>query len=308
MGIQANFLRILESAKAGKPDTLEITIDGECYLRNFRPEERLLILGAGHVAQPVCSFAAQLGFAVTVVDDRPSFANQSRFPEAVNILCDSFPSAIQRFGITENDYVVIVTRGHRWDADCLRCIFPGTFPRYLGMIGSKRRTVGLLNLLEEEGHSRALLDRIHTPIGVDIGALTVKEIGISIVAELIACRRSGSKRRSKSATLVSEDVDIPLLEMLADPKQRKCLLLVYETAGSTPVKSGAMMAVDDRFQTAGTIGGGCSENAVLRDAFHMIGTGETRCVTIDMSNDVAEEEGMVCGGTMKVLIEDGSEA
>ena len=93
-------------------------------------------------------------------------------------------------------------------------------------------------------------------------------------------------------------------EFLAEDPAPKALLTVIETQGSTPVKSGAMMAVDQALRMAGTIGGGCSENAVLMDAYRIIGTGAKRCVTIDMSNDVAEEEGMVCGGQMKVMIED----
>ena len=97
-----------------------------------------------------------------------------------------------------------------------------------------------------------------------------------------------------------------LLECLATDKSPKALLIVYETSGSTPVKSGAMMTVDQNFQSVGTIGGGCSENAVRMEAYRMIGTGTWRCVTVDMSNDVAEDEGMVCGGQMKVLIEDVS--
>ena len=129
-------------------------------------------------------------------------------------------------------------------------------------------------------------------------------IGISIAAELVQCRRRETDRRSGAAALVTEDVDLPLLRFLAEDPAPKALMTVYETAGSTPVKSGAMMAVDRAFRTAGTIGGGCSENAVLLDACRLIGTGEDRCVTVDMSNDVAEEEGMVCGGQMKVLIED----
>ena len=304
MELQTKFQRLLQSAKDGKRDVLELEIDGTRYQRNFLGTERLLLLGGGHVAQPLCNFSSQLDFAVTVADDRPSFANIQRFPNAHEVICDRFSQAIERFKITENDYVVIITRGHRWDADCLRCILPGVFPRYLGMIGSKRRTTGLLRLLEEEGFDRVALDKIHTPIGVDIGALTTKEIGISILAELIACRRSTEAKQTGSTTLASENIDINLLEMLADPQRKKCALLVYETEGSTPVKSGALMAIDQDLQTAGTIGGGCSENAVLQDAFHMVGTGKSRCVTINMSNDIAEEEGMVCGGKMKVWMSD----
>ena len=172
------------------------------------------------------------------------------------------------------------------------------------MIGSKRRVIALLDLLEDEGFVRDALDRIHAPIGVEIHALTVKEIAISIVAELIRCRRQNGNRRTKETVLAAEDTDLSLLEFLAQDRTSKALLIVYETSGSTPVKSGAMMVVDQNFRAVGTIGGGCSENAVLMDAYHLIGTGERRCVTVNMSNDVAEEEGMVCGGTMKVLLAD----
>lgn len=89
----------------------------------------------------------------------------------------------------------------------------------------------------------------------------------------------------------------------AEDDSPKALLTVYETRGSTPVKSGAMMTVDKLLRTVGTIGGGCSENAVMRAAHDLIGTGGKRCVTVDMSNDVAEEEGMVCSKQIKVLIE-----
>ena len=92
-------------------------------------------------------------------------------------------------------------------------------------------------------------------------------------------------------------------EFLAEDPVPKALLTVYETSGSTPVKSGAMMAVGRDLRTAGTIGGGCSEDALRREALRLIGTGDCRCVTVDMSQDVAEEEGMVCGGVVSVLLE-----
>ena len=302
--MQARLQTLLEQIKNGSPASLTFEAEGITYLRNFRPMERLILLGGGHVAQPLCRYGADLGFAVTVADDRPSFANRARFPEAGAVLCDAFPNAIRQLAIGEGDYVAVITRGHRYDADCLRQLLAGPFPRYLGMIGSKRRVIALFQLLEEEGFPRELLDRIHAPIGLPIGALTTREIAISIVAELIQCRRKDTKRRSKETVLVTEDVDLPLLEFLTCGDTPKALLVVLETSGSTPVKSGAMMAVDRTLRTAGTIGGGCSENAALTEARRIIGTGGRRCITVDMSNDVAEEEGMVCGGRMKVLIED----
>lgn len=295
---------VYRAVSRGEPVVRTFEAEGVTCVRSFRPPERLILLGGGHVAQPLCRYAADLGFAVTVVDDRPSFANLERFPEAAEVVCRDFPGALRQLRVNERDYVSVITRGHRYDADCLRTILSGPFPRYLGMIGSRRRVAGLLRLLEEEGFSRDLLDAVHAPIGLPIGALTVQEIGISIAAELVQCRRRETDRRSGAAALVTEDVDLPLLRFLAEDPAPKALLTVIETSGSTPVKSGAMMAVDRAFRTAGTIGGGCSENAVLMEACRLIGTGENRCVTVDMSNDVAEEEGMVCGGQMRVLLED----
>lgn len=304
MSLSLSFKELYQSILEGKPASLTFEAEGTTYIRNFRPKERLILLGCGHIAQPLCRYAADLGFSVTVVDDRPSFANHIRFPEADQVICDAFPNAIKSLKVNEHDYVAVITRGHRYDADCLRTILPETFPKYLGMIGSRRRVIGLLNLLEEEGFPRTALDKIHSPIGVEINALTIEEIAISIVAELIKCRRQNTSRRSKETLLTAEHIDLPLLDFLSHEEIPKALLIVYETSGSTPVKSGAMMAVDQTLHTAGTIGGGCSENAVLMDACRMIGTGEQRCVTINMSNDVAEEEGMVCGGKMKVLMQD----
>lgn len=298
------FQDIYGKAKAGEPAQLELTVDGAEYIRFFCPKERLILLGCGHIGQALCRYADDLGFAVTAVDERPDFASHTRLPEAAEVICDSFPSAIRQLRITDRDYVCVMTRGHRYDADCLREILPGTYPKYLGMIGSRRRVKLLLDQLEREGFPQSGLARIHAPIGVAIQALTVKEIAISIVAELIQCRRAGLDRHAGEMRLAEEDIDLPLLEFLAGDPVPKALLAVYETSGSTPVKSGAMMAVDRINRTAGTIGGGCSENAVLNTARALIGTGTQVSVTVDMSNDLAEEEGMVCGGRMRVLVAD----
>ena len=244
MNLLEQFQTIRESAEHGLASALHFEAEGAELVRSFRPNERLILLGGGNIAQPLCRYAADLGFSVIVADDRPSFANRPRFPEAHTVYCDRFENAIDRIGIGAGDYVAVITRGHRYDADCLRKILRGTMPKYLGMIGSKRRTAGLLNLLEGEGFDRAQLDAIHTPIGLDIGALSVKEIAISIVAELIACRRADTNRRSHSSIMTSEDIDLPLLRYVADERIDKVLLLVYDTSGSTPVKSGAFMAVD----------------------------------------------------------------
>lgn len=281
-----------------------LNADGYSYIRHFRPKERLILLGGGHIAQPLCRYGVDLGFTVTVADDRPSFSNHQRFPEAQDVICDTFPNALRVINVNEADYVTVITRGHRYDADCLRIILSGPFPHYLGMIGSKRRVMGLFHLLEQEGFARSALDQIHAPIGLPIHALTPKEIAISILAELIQYRRENHLNHGQETELVADDIDLQLLECLASRETAKALLVVCETHGSTPVKTGAMMAVTQNLRAVGTIGGGCSEHSVLMEAYRLIGTGARHYVTVDMGGDVADNEEMVCGGQMKVLVAD----
>ena len=278
--------------------------DGFTVSEPFMPEERLIILGGGHVALQVSEFAARCGFRVTVCDDRPSFANKPRFPWAEEVICDTVENSIDRLKITPYDYVVIVTRGHKHDGDCLRKILPGKEPAYTGMIGSRRRVRELFRLLEEEGYSRERMDRICTPIGLNIGANTPAEIAISIMAELISYKRMPEHAAGRPCN--DSDLQMDIIEYLAKDQSPKAIVTVIETKGSTPRGAGAKMAVGPVGEITGTIGGGCSEAAIMRDAIRIIGTGRYKVCSIDMTGDLAEDEGMVCGGTMKVLIEDGS--
>jgi xanthine dehydrogenase accessory factor len=301
--INAEFDSILTAVSSGEAAYLRRTAGQESFTRKFMPPERLIILGGGHVAQPVCRIAAMLNYAVTVVDDRPTFANQKRFPDAKQVICDAFPNAIQNLKIRPLDYVCVVTRGHRYDADCLRVLLPGSFPAYLGMIGSRRRVAGLMKLLRDEGFDSHKLDAIHAPIGLDINAQTPAEIAISICAELVAVRR---KNANREAVLPQANADMEVLRFLANGDGPRAMLLVLSTRGSTPVEAGALMAIDPIGRSFGTIGGGCSENAVMLKARRLLGSGKSEVTEVDMTNEVAEDEGMVCGGTMRVLIEDMS--
>jgi xanthine dehydrogenase accessory factor len=254
------------------------------------------------VSQPLSRYAADLEFDVVVVDDRPGFANAVRFPEAKQVVCDAFEHAIAELKITPYDFVCVITRGHRHDAACLRVLLAGDQPRYLGLIGSRRRTIELFKLLEEEGFDRAKIDRIHTPIGIAIGAETPKEIAISILAELIQQRSSRSAERDATRlALASHEPE--LLAYLRSGKEPCALAVVVEKSGSTPVPTGAVMAVNALGGIVGTVGGGCGEHEIVKHALDVLRTGKARLIHLDMSNDVAEEEGMVCGGRMKVWIE-----
>lgn len=152
---------------------------------------KLVILGGGHIAVPLAHMGKLLNYEVTVVDDRPSFANSGRFPEADHVLCQDFESAIRNLDCDNSTYIVIVTRGHRHDQTCLEGVLKKPRAAYIGMIGSRRKVETLLGNLREEGYSEEDIGRVYTPIGMDIGAQTPEEIAVSILAEIIMVNRYG---------------------------------------------------------------------------------------------------------------------
>ena len=149
---------------------------------------KLLILGAGHIALPLASMAKMVGYEITVVDERPSFVNSNRFPTADTLICDDFERALEAININPQTFVVIITRGHRYDKMCL-CSVIHQPASYIGMIGSRKRVKALLSELEQEGIPNALLQKLYSPIGLKIGAETPEEIAVSILGELIKVHR-----------------------------------------------------------------------------------------------------------------------
>ena len=300
--LRRDFEAILRRIQAGQTAELAVEAEGMTLRRIFRPAERLLLLGGGHIALPLCDLGAKLGFSVTVADDRAEFAAPERFPAARETLCGPFPESIGAFAVRETDYVCVITRGHRSDDVCLRTLFGCVQPKYLGMIGSRRRTSQMLDIYRQEGISPALLDAIHTPIGLSIGAVTPEEIAVSIAAELIAVRRS---KGAEGETDALENRDIPpaVLRRLSESTPAAAAL-VLRSHGSTPAKSGALMAVEADGSITGTIGGGLAEFEAARAASALIGTGESRVLTFRMDHSVAAAEGMACGGDIAVYISD----
>lgn len=153
--------------------------------------QRLIIVGAGHIAQPLCELGAMLGFHVTVIDDRASFANRERFPRADVILAKPFTAAIDSLRLDRHCYLISVTRGHAFDEEVVRAALKQAGGCFIGLIGSRRRSRAMLARFLEDGFDRELIDEIHAPLGLDIGAETPEEIAISIMAEIIRERRTG---------------------------------------------------------------------------------------------------------------------
>jgi len=163
----------------------------EVLVEVIEPAAALLIVGAGHVGLAIAEIGAFLGMSVSVLDDRDEFANVERFPFADHVICGDFAVELQRFPFTTNTYVVLVSRGHLVDELSLRHVIQRD-SAYVGMIGSARRTRTVLEHLGEEGVPRERLDRVFTPIGLDIEAETPEEIAVAVMAELILVARGGS--------------------------------------------------------------------------------------------------------------------
>jgi xanthine dehydrogenase accessory factor len=185
-----------EGGEAPRRLTLE-TSGAVLYVEPILPRPVLLIMGAGHISTALTPFAARIGFEVVVVDDRASFANRERLPDADQVIVDSVVEVARRWPKTPETYVVLVTRGHRNDAVALREVI-GTPCAYIGMIGSRRKVLTIYDEFLAEGIATPeQLARVHAPIGLDIGALTVDEIAVSIAAELIAIRRGGARHADR---------------------------------------------------------------------------------------------------------------
>lgn len=185
---------LLRGEERDGPRTVE-TERGRCtlYLEAHRPPPELVIVGAGHIARPLCRIGAMLGFRVRVLDDRPEFATRERFPEAEEVRRADFADPFRDLAVGPDTHLVLVTRGHRYDYEALRrLLLGGALPAYVGMVGSRRRVRAALEQLVREGIPRERLLRVHAPIGLDIGAETPEEIALAIAAEIVRVRRGGT--------------------------------------------------------------------------------------------------------------------
>jgi xanthine dehydrogenase accessory factor len=171
----------------------------EIFVEPILPQPVLYIFGGGHISSAVARAANASGFSINVADDREAFSNTERFPMA-DRLYTTYEDAFAQILPNSSSYLLIVTRGHRDDMRVLAWAVR-TDARYIGMIGSKRKVLSVYKALEKEGYSAEEFERVHAPVGLDIGALTPEEIAVSITAELIAVRRNAAGLPHKSVKL-----------------------------------------------------------------------------------------------------------
>ncbi|MHC4418152.1 MAG: XdhC family protein [Planctomycetota bacterium] len=185
-----------QAAKITSPDGTQI------FVETIALEPMLFIFGAGHLACYISKYAKSVNFQITICDNRAEFANKNRFPDADNIVVQSFETAFDELAIDKNSYVVLVTREHKSDQLVLEKTLK-TDAKYIGMIGSKKKTSTVLKNLKERNAPQQALSRVYSPIGISIGALTPEEIALSIVAELVKVRRLGHAPEPNHMTIAS---------------------------------------------------------------------------------------------------------
>lgn len=165
----------------------------QVYLEIHHPQPELVVVGAGHIAQPLCAVGSLLGCRVTVLDDRPAFATRERFPEASRVERVDFSDPFRDVTVHPLTHLVLVTRGHKYDYECLRRVLRADpQPAYIGMIGSRRRVRATYAQLLDEGIPWERIAAVRAPVGLDVGAETPAEIAVSVAAEIVLLWRGGS--------------------------------------------------------------------------------------------------------------------
>lgn len=264
---------------------------------------KLVVCGGGHVSVPIIKIGKMLGFTVTVLEDRPKFADNARAAGADQVACEPFAEGLRRIPGDSDTWFVIVTRGHRYDTECLEMILRKKYA-YVGMMGSRRRVAIVKDQLEEKGADKAALDGVYTPIGLKIGAQTPEEIAVSVMAEIIQLKNSREQAEGYSKELLHALVPDDKGEG-GDSGKRKVLATIISRKGSAPRGVGTKMLIEEDGTTVETIGGGCVESEIIQKALLMMRTGTPgfQICRVDMTADAAEDEGMVCGGVVEVMLE-----
>lgn len=280
----------------GHLPAVRMTDGGSVFIEKTSGGQHLVICGAGHVSIALIRIAKMVGFKITVIDDRPTFSDNARVAGADEVICDAFTPALKAMDDGDAPYFVVVTRGHQYDVDCMHEILKKKHS-YIGMMGSRVRVKNLKNGLLDEGFDAALLDSVHMPIGLKIGAQTPEEIAVSIIAEIIECRRGSAEDYHYSRQMMDA------LCHNTPNTMSMALATIVIKKGCGPREAGTKMIILEDGTLIGTIGGGCAEAAVIQKARYCIRTKSCALEHVDMTGREAAENGLVCGGIMEVFIQ-----
>jgi len=254
-------------------------------------EKKLVVCGGGHDSIPVIKIALMIGMKVTIFEDRKEFADNAAAAGAKTVLGE-YTETLKSYVSDKDTFFVIMTRGHKWDIDCLREI--STKPHaYIGMMGSKRRIEIVKSTLKNEGCNADVIDSVCAPIGLKINSETPEEISVSIMAQIIQIKNQENTNFSYPKEILK-----------AFDEQPAVLSTIITRKGSAPRQVGTKMLVKADGNFTGTIGGGSIEADVIKASLEMIkDKAPVKIIHSEMTADEADIEGMVCGGIVDVLLE-----
>lgn len=325
-GLPAKVQELLK-AQQPKPGLLE-TPYGRLFTEILGTGKKLILCGGGHVSAATLSIAKMLEFHITVLEDRPEFARAAEMVGADRVVCADFSQGMASVETDSDTYLVVMTRGHRHDLDCLHQVLKKDYA-YLGMMGSRSRVKKVKEQLLAEGYDAEKIQGLHAPIGLSISAVTPAEIAVSVMAEVIQeknrIRRQEAYEKEVAEWLfgeknVTKKSSVGAFENGIFRQESKAVLTtIIARKGSAPRQVGTKMLIFPDGSSIGTIGGGCMEAEVKSRARHMLAAYEEACrfgdfrgkekdlryrtCFVDMTALDAEEEGMVCGGTLEIFLE-----
>jgi xanthine dehydrogenase accessory factor len=293
---EEGFLSRHRHVLSGMNESGIVSIDGtRVFCELIGGEKKLVICGGGHISIPIIQIGKILDFHVCVLEDRVSFADDAKRAGADNVICDGFSEGLSQIEGDKDTFFVIVTRGHRYDLDCLEGITQKE-NAYIGMIGSRLKVKKIKEALIEKGVSPENLDKVFAPIGLKISAETPSEIAVAIMAEIVQVKNTIQR---------SEGFTKEILSAAANDSENigMALVTIVSKKGSAPRKAGTKMLVREDGTLVGTIGGGCIEADIRQKALWTISSGKPQLCTVDITGQEAENDGMVCGGIIEVFME-----
>jgi xanthine dehydrogenase accessory factor len=261
-------------------------LSGAVYTQTLNAPVRLVICGGGHVAQALAPAALQVGFRVTVLENRPDILEQGHFPPEAELRCGAFEELLAAPDFGSDSFYAIMTRGHKEDWTCVRAVL-NRQRGYLGMIGSRKKVAATREMLLEAGIAQEEIDSIHAPIGLAIGAETPAEIAVSIVAQLIQCRKALGREAPLEHSVIA-----------ALDRTPYAMVTLVDCQGSSPRGPGARMLVFPDGSIEGTIGGGISEAYAKTRGIQALETGKAELGTYRLDGTA----GSICGGCVQYLV------
>ena len=304
MSDEAGFFSVHADDAVSAEDGSLTLIGGErVFAELLGNEKKIVICGAGHVSMPVIEIAKMMGFHVTAIDDREKFVQNALDHGADKGICSGFEEALAGIPGDQDTFFIIVTRGHMSDSECLLSIVNKPHA-YVGMIGSRRKVGLVKQMLADNGIPQDVIDSVHTPIGLNIGAETPEEIAVAILAEIIEV-----KNKTRKSTGIPADI---MRALQSEKRGPAVLATIISKKGSSPRAAGTRMLVEEGGAITGTIGGGCAEATVILYASEVLRNIEGKekneaagpvIMNVDMTGKDVAESGMICGGAIEVLLE-----